>query len=63
MSDVAYLTIDDVADLLQVSHKTVRRLVWRDEIPAFKVGNQWRFIGDQIREWAVARVASKLVST
>ena len=58
MPENAYLTIDDVAELLQVSHKTVRRLVWRGEIPAFKVGNQWRFIGDQIRSWAEEKTSS-----
>lgn len=62
MSDAAYLTIDEVAQLLRVSHKTVRRLAWRGEIPAFKVGNQWRFIGDQIREWAEEKVSSNLAS-
>ncbi len=57
--DLAYLTIDDVAGLLQVSPKTVRRMVWRGEIPAFKVGNQWRFIGDQVRQWAESRVSTE----
>ncbi len=47
-----YLTIDQVAELLQVSTKTIRRLVSRDEIPGFKVGGQWRFRRQDIDAWA-----------
>ena len=55
----AYLTVEEVAELLKVSDKTVRRLVRRGELPAFKVGNQWRFIGEQIRDWAEDRVEAE----
>ena len=50
-----YLTIDQVAELLQVSTKTIRRLVARDEIPGFKVGGQWRFLRKDIDAWARKR--------
>ena len=36
------LTIKEVASLLQVSDKTVRRLIEREELPAMKLGAQWR---------------------
>lgn len=36
------LTIPDVADLHQVSEKTVRRWIEARELPAAKLGNQWR---------------------
>jgi excisionase family DNA binding protein len=36
------LTIPDVADLLQVSEKTVRRLIDSRELAAAKLGAQWR---------------------
>ena len=55
---VSYLTVVHVAELLKVSEKTVRRMVRRREIPAFKVGNQWRFIEKQIAAWAEDRVAA-----
>ena len=47
-----YLTIDQVAGLLKVSSKTIRRLVSRGEIPGFKVGGQWRFRREDIDVWA-----------
>jgi len=46
-----YLTIDQVAELLKVSAKTIRRLVRRSEIPGFKVGGQWRIKRADIDEW------------
>ncbi|ANK82137.1 MAG: hypothetical protein TEF_16075 [Rhizobiales bacterium NRL2] len=36
------LTIPDIADLHQVSEKTVRRWIEARELPAAKLGNQWR---------------------
>ena len=35
-------TIPEVADVLQVSEKTVRRWIASIELPAAKLGNQWR---------------------
>ena len=42
------LTIPQVADLLQVSSKTVRRLVATDELHGVRVGGQWRFAPDVV---------------
>jgi excisionase family DNA binding protein len=36
------MTIEDVAALCQVSEKTVRRWVAAGELPAAKLGAQWR---------------------
>lgn len=36
------LTIPDVADLYQVSEKTVRRWIEARDLPAAKLGSQWR---------------------
>lgn len=35
-------TVEQVADMLQVSVATVRKLIDRGELKAFRVGNQWR---------------------
>ncbi len=45
------LTIPEVADLLRVAEKTVYALAQRGEIPAFKVGGQWRFSRGAIQAW------------
>ncbi len=36
------LTIADVAERLRVNAKTVRRWIATGELPAYKVGRQWR---------------------
>jgi excisionase family DNA binding protein len=45
------LTIDEIAKYLQVSTKTVYRMIHRRQIPCYKVANQWRFRWDVIQEW------------
>jgi len=44
-------TIKEVADFLNVAEKTVSRMISRDELPAIKIGGQWRFVPERIREW------------
>ena len=45
------LTTAQVADYLKVDKFTVYRLVTQKNIPAFKVGNQWRFKRQIIDDW------------
>jgi excisionase family DNA binding protein len=45
------LTIEQVATYLKVDKFTVYRLVTKRKLPAFKVGNQWRFRRKVIDAW------------
>jgi excisionase family DNA binding protein len=45
------LTIDQVANYLKVDKFTIYRLVTKKKLPAFKVGNQWRFKRKIIDAW------------
>jgi excisionase family DNA binding protein len=45
------LTAEQVARYLKVDKFTVYRLVAQKKIPAFKVGNQWRFKKNLLDEW------------
>jgi excisionase family DNA binding protein len=45
------LTAEQVARYLRVDKFTVYRLVTKKKIPAFKVGNQWRFKRELLDEW------------
>jgi excisionase family DNA binding protein len=47
------LTTDQVARYLKVDKFTIYRLVTQKKIPAFKVGNQWRFKRAIIDAWLV----------
>ena len=45
------MTLREVADYLRVTKKTIYRLLGQDKIPAFKVGQRWRFNRASIDEW------------
>jgi excisionase family DNA binding protein len=45
------LTTAQVAEYLRVDKFTVYRLVTQKNIPAFKVGNQWRFNKNMVDAW------------
>ena len=45
------LSTEEVARYLQVDKFTVYRLVAGKKIPAFRVGNQWRFKRSMIEAW------------
>lgn len=45
------LTIEQAAEMLQVSVRTIQRMVKDGKIPGRQVGSQWRFDRDQLREW------------
>jgi len=45
------LTLEQVAEYLNVDKFTVYRLLAVKELPAFKVGNQWRFKKKMIENW------------
>jgi excisionase family DNA binding protein len=45
------LTLEQVAKYLNVDKFTVYRLISDRDLPAFKVGNQWRFKKNLIENW------------
>lgn len=45
------LTIREVADYLKVTERTLYRLVQEGKLPAFKVGNSWRFRREDLERW------------
>jgi excisionase family DNA binding protein len=49
------LTLPEVAQLLKVADKTVYTMAQKGELPAFKVGGQWRFRRADLDSWIDAR--------
>jgi len=47
-----WLTIDQIADYLQVSKEKIYKLCQRGRMPASKVGGQWRFKLKTVDQWA-----------
>jgi len=52
-------TLEQVARYLNVDKFTVYRLITQKKIPAFKVGNQWRFKQEMVDAWLVAKANIK----
>jgi excisionase family DNA binding protein len=49
------LRVSELADYLRVHPSTIFRLLKRKELPAFKVGGDWRFNVEQIDRWRAER--------
>ncbi len=50
-SELRLLTLTEAAAILQVSKRTLLRMIQQREMPAFKVGGQWRIRESQFRKW------------
>ena len=49
------MTVQDVAEYLNVDPKTVYRMVNRGDLPGFKVGGSWRFKKEDLDNWIAAQ--------
>jgi excisionase family DNA binding protein len=47
----AVLTVNDLASFLRVHRSTIYKLVKQGNLPAFKVGADWRFHSEAIDRW------------
>ena len=56
------LTLPETAQLLHVSIRTVHRMIHKNDLPAFKVGGQWRLRESQLVQWIQRRVESASVT-
>jgi len=45
------LTLENVAEYLRVHPSTIYRLLKRKQLPAFKIGRDWRFNVESIDRW------------
>jgi excisionase family DNA binding protein len=48
---IRLLTLAEAAGLLQVSIRTLQRMIRSKRLPAFKVGGQWRIRESQLQQW------------
>ncbi len=51
MSENNYLSVEEVAKKFGVNPTTVYRLAQKGALPAFKIGNQWRFSPQMLDVW------------
>ena len=49
------MTVEEVAEYLRTSTRTILNWASRGEIPAGKIGSEWRFRRDDVRVWVESR--------
>lgn len=50
-STIKLLTLAEAAGILKISKRTLHRMIQNRQIPAFKVGGQWRILESRFQEW------------
>jgi excisionase family DNA binding protein len=55
LESVKLLTLAEAAEVLHVSTRTVQRMIRARDLPALKVGGQWRLRESQLRRWLLER--------
>ncbi len=63
MAENEIMTIEEVADYLRVSERTVYEWAKKGEIPCGKIGTSWRFKRSEIQKWVDRRLGRTHVST
>lgn len=53
--DAAYLSVREIADLLRIHTKTVRRWIASGDLPATRLGRDWRIARSDLRALLAAR--------
>jgi excisionase family DNA binding protein len=48
---IEYITVEELAKNLKVSARTIQRIIHRKQIPAIRIGRQWRFRKEWVDEW------------
>lgn len=51
MSDIVFYTAAEVAELLRMNHQVVQRKLQAGEIPAYRIGREWRVERAQLMTW------------
>jgi excisionase family DNA binding protein len=47
----AFLTTEEVLAYLNVTPRTIYRLIRASELPAIRIGQQWRFRREDVEQW------------
>ena len=58
LDNLRLLSLVEAAEVLQVSTRTLQRMIQHKELPAFKVGGQWRIRESQLIKWVERKETS-----
>jgi len=55
-----WLTLEQIAEYLQMSTSSIYKMAQKGKIPAYKVGRQWRFRKEEIDRWIKSQKQSMM---
>ena len=51
MTREKYITVDELSEYLRVHKITIYRMLKQRKLPAFRIGSDWRFNLETIKQW------------
>jgi excisionase family DNA binding protein len=51
----AVLTVHELCEYLKVHQSTIYRLLKKGQLPAFRIGSDWRFNVEDVERWLAER--------
>lgn len=56
------MTADETCRYLKITPRTLYRYLRNRQIPAFKLGKEWRFVRSDLEQWIRDRIKSPITS-
>jgi len=56
------MTADETCRYLKITPRTLYRYLRSRQIPAFKLGKEWRFVRSDLEQWIRDRIKSPIAS-
>lgn len=56
MAEREIMTLDEVAQYLRVHPSTIYRMLKHHQIPAFRMGADWRFVREAVDKWFMKKI-------
>lgn len=56
------MTAEETSRYLKITQRTLYRYLRNRQIPAFKLGKEWRFVRSDLEQWIRDRIQSPLAS-
>ena len=58
MMQSKYLTVDELSEYLQVHKTTIYRMLKQGKLPGFRIGSDWRFTLEAIKQWQLDQIGA-----
>ena len=63
VANARVLTVTELSEYLRVHRSTIYRLLRRGQLPAFKIGSDWRFSVEAIDQWRLGKTLGPIEET